>query len=244
MVWYAIAVTVLFVFVSVAFVALAHRGGYFRKLFVKLGWRNPKTTTNWAVFSWNNTMEKLDYQADIVFFGDSITRGSDFRKDFPNKKIVNLGYSGDTLAGMVGRVSMIKAMNPKQVFILGGINGLTNQNAVQCAKTYEKLLDAVKEALPETRIYVQSVLPLSSEKEKAICKNETIIFFNQRIRELAEARELPFIDLYSLYVKDGVMNPELTVDGIHLNPHAYGRWAALLEKYILNPKAETSDATV
>ena len=234
MIWYAIVISVLFVLLFAAFGSLLHRGGYLTKLLVKLGLKTQQAKPNWAVFSWNNTMEKLDYQADIVFFGDSITRGSDFRKTFPEKKIVNLGYSGDTLSGMVERVSMIKAMNPEQVFILGGINGLTNQNVERCATTYARLLDKVIEALPKAQIYVQSILPLSPEKAKVICTNETIKLFNQRIQALAAERGLPFIDLHALYVKDGVMNPELTVDGIHLRPHAYERWAEVLQQYVSN----------
>lgn len=211
---------------------LMYREGYHTKLLVRLGWREEKKETNWALYSWSNMVEKLNYQADIVFFGDSITRGSDFQKKFPNKKIVNLGYTGDNLSGMIDRIPMVQSFQPKQVFVLGGINELNDKGVGISVANYAKLLDQMIEALPDARIYVQSVLPISLEKEKVLCKNETILYFNQQISILARERGLPFIDLHTLYVKDGVFDPELTKDGIHLHPHAYERWEKVLREYI------------
>lgn len=42
-------------------------GYYDTKILVKLGLKERTVETNWAVVGWNNTVEKLDYDADIVF---------------------------------------------------------------------------------------------------------------------------------------------------------------------------------
>lgn len=232
MVYYAWISSIAALLFLSAFCVLFIHGGYLNKILVKLGLKESKQKINWAVFSWNNTMEKLDYKADIVFFGDSLVRGSDFRSSFTDKKIVNLGYSGDTLSGMIERVSMVKAVSPQKIFLLGGINGLTNMNVEQCVKTYAKLLDKLHNELPESEIYVQSLLPLSKEKEKSICLNENIVKFNEKIELLANDRGFTFIDLYSLYLLDGKINPTLTKDGIHLLPDAYNIWAKAIEEYV------------
>lgn len=229
---YSVIITFAFVIVFAVLSLIIYREGYISKIFVKLGWKENKAKVNWAVFSWNNMLEKLDYQADIVFFGDSIIRGSDFRKYFPDKKIVNLGYSGDNLSGMLQRVTMIKALKPSQIFILGGINGMTDKNVKQNAIIYAKLLDRIMETVPDAKIYVNSLLPLSSEKEKSICKNKTIRYFNQLISNVAQKKQIEFIDIYSVYEKDNMLNPDLTIDGIHLYPHAYDKWAKILMNYI------------
>ena len=233
MLWYSIIVTFFSLIILTAFCLLLYREGYVTKIFVKLGWIENRAKINWTAFSWNNMLEKLNYKADVVFFGDSIIRGSDFQKTFPNKRIVNLGCSGDTLAGMSERVNMIKALNPKQIFILAGINGLTDKNIEMSIKTYEGMLDKIKENNPDSKIYVHSVLPLSELKEKTICKNKTIKLFNEKISVLAYKKDIMFIDIYSIYEKNGVLNPELTVDGIHLHPYAYDNWANVLKKYII-----------
>lgn len=192
----------------------------------------PVSEIDWAVVGWNNTLIKLDYDADIVFFGDSITRASDFREYFPYFDIVNSGYSGDTLKGMLSRVAGVAAVEPEKVFVLGGINGLTDTNAADCIKTYAKLLDSLKEALPDAEIYVQSVLPVSHEKEAVYCHNTAIADFNAKLVELAQEKGAVFVNLYPLYELNGEMNPELTVDGIHLTPEAYDLWATEIEQYI------------
>lgn len=192
----------------------------------------PTSEIDWAVVSWNNTLLKLDYDADIVFFGDSITRGSDFRQYFPDSKIVNLGYSGDSLKGMLGRVSAVAAVKPEKVFLLGGINGLTDTNADICMENYASLLNSLKEALPDAQIYIQSILPVSRENEDIYCHNTAIVDFNAKLVELAEDNDATFVDLYRLYELNGEMNPELTVDGVHLKSDAYDLWAAEIEQYI------------
>lgn len=229
---YLAIVTIMFLLTFVALCIVVYRAGFIDKILVKLGVKQATAKRNWAVFSWNNMLEKLNYQADIVFFGDSIIRGSDFQKNFPDQKIVNLGYSGDTLAGMIERVPMLRALNPKKIFILAGINGLTDKNYRTSASTYGKLLNSIKEALPDADIYIHSLLPLSLEKQKQICKNETIQAFNRLLSDLASERSITFIDLYALYEKEGVLNPDLTVDGIHLHPHSYEPWASVLKGFV------------
>lgn len=70
----------------------------------------------WARVGWTNTIEKLHSIFDIAFFGNSITRGSDFQLNFADKKIINLGYSGDNILGMIKRVPMIQKSNAECIF--------------------------------------------------------------------------------------------------------------------------------
>lgn len=229
---YAISITACAILVFAAFGVVFHHAGYDTKVLVKLGIIEATAQTNWAVVGWNNTLEKLNYDADIVFFGDSITRGSDFREYFPEKKIVNSGYPGDTLVGMIDRVSGVAAVSPEKVFVLGGINGLTDVNIDNCISTYSDLIDELLEALPEADIYIQSVLPISSSKELSVCHNSTIVKFNSTLEQLASEKGVSYVDLFSLYEVNGEMNPELTKDGVHIYPEAYSLWAEEIAKYI------------
>ncbi|MBO7119021.1 MAG: hypothetical protein J6W03_01720 [Bacteroidaceae bacterium] len=51
-----------------------------------------KSGDYYCIGGWTNTLEKLHLNVDVVFFGNSITRGSSFEKFFPNVSICNLGY--------------------------------------------------------------------------------------------------------------------------------------------------------
>lgn len=216
-----------------AFLFIFQRAGYDVKLLEKLGLRKPQLKTNWASIGWSNCLEKLDYDSDIVFLGDSIIRGSDFQKYFPNKKIVNLGCAGDTIQHLIQRADSVCATSPEKIFIMGGINSLKDNNVKKIISEYYDLLDIIISKNPNAKIYVQSVLPISKEQSKNICKRETIIEFNIELKKICSNKNIFFIDIYSLYQQDGYINPTMSKDGVHINDEAYSLWAKELEKYIL-----------
>lgn len=209
---------------------------FFETLFIKLGLISPRATTNWTAISWESSLRQLGLEADVVFFGDSITRGGDFQRAFPQYSIVNLGSTGDTLWGMRRRIGMIKAVNPNKIFFLGGINGLTRFNLSKCAKQYEALVQELTSAFPNTEIYLQSVLPVVNRNKRHTCSNKTIHIFNEAIKSIAEANSLVYIDLNTLYLLDGQLNPDFTTDGLHLKPDAYDLWIKAIEQFLPNGK--------
>ncbi len=237
---YGIWLTAVEVLTLFALLFIFFRADYDTKLLVKLGLKNPVTPpsanaqkeTNWTAVGWNNCLEKLDYDADIVFFGDSITRNSDFRSFFPHKKIVNLATPGDSILDITERVDGVAAVSPEQVFVLGGINGLRDYNVAIRVQEYRDLLKKLRDAVPNATIYVQSVLPISTEKQKEICRNQTIIAFNEELEKLCDGQDIVFIDLFSLYQKDGSLDPKHSNDGVHLVKESYDIWANTVKAYI------------
>ena len=117
----------------------------------------------WARFCWANTIEKLHTNFDIALFGDSITRGSDFQLCFPDVRIINLGYSGDNILGMLKRIPMIQKSNAKKLFIMAGTNDLQHISLNEYRDRYERLIRNIQDSIPDIRIYVQSVIPTNSK---------------------------------------------------------------------------------
>lgn len=186
-----------------------------------------------SIQGWTNTLEKLHLDMDVVFFGNSITRGSCFEKYFPNVKICNLGYPGDNTDGMLLRTNQIKAVNPEKVFVMAGINGLHIQAEKVFTEKYATMVDSIKQAVPTAKIYLQSILPVNpSMKAGKGFNKEKIARCNELVRKIAEEKGCVYIDLYKLYAVDGIMPKELTRDGVHLYPEAYDRWAEEIRKYV------------
>lgn len=127
---------------------------------------------------------------------------------------------------------MLASVKPEKVFIMGGINSLSDKNIDTVFQQYEALIDEVQAKLPEARLYIESILPISKEKEKDCADNTVISVFNERLQTLAEERNLSYIDLHSLYILDGCMNPEFTKDGVHLYLDAYEYWFDAIEDYV------------
>lgn len=187
----------------------------------------------WCIQGWTNTLEKMNVDFDVVFFGNSITRGSSFHEYFTNTSICNLGFPGDNLDGMMLRVNQIKAVNPKKIFIMAGINDLNLQTIEIFEEKYERLVKAIKESNPYSTIYLQSILPVNNTvAQRHVCSNEKIVDTNKTIKSISNRNECVYIDVHQLYVKNGEMNASLTRDGIHLLPESYNAWANLLKPYI------------
>lgn len=186
-----------------------------------------------AVDAWENCLAQLHTKADMVFFGDSITRRGDFASAFPDKVVCNLGLGSDTISGMTERIDMIVDVSPDKVFIMGGINSLRNNTIKQCISEYDSLLKKISVEITAD-VFVISVLPISQSKSESIgCSADTIVSFNKAINDLSEKYGYTYIDLYPLFVStDGAINSELTTDGVHLTENAYKIWAESITEYI------------
>lgn len=232
MVWYCIVSTALAVTGIAGWLYLYIKGGLLDRLLIRRGLKIRKVNRSPMAISWERCLRYMNCRADVVFFGDSLTSAGAFHEQFPEVRIVNLGSSGEGLASMLGRVSTVQSLAPKQVFLLGGINGLTDHNVLMCLSQYEDLLNALKDALPGAEIYAQSVLPITKARSRTLCKNTTIQAFNAGIKALADRHGVTYIDLHCLYFRDGQMDPACVKDGLHLTPEAYEPWYQALKQYI------------
>ena len=209
---------------------------FFRRIGTRMGICDMSATSRGdyrCIQGWTNTLYKLNYDADVVFFGNSITKGGNFQNYFPNVKTCNLGYPGDNLDEMILRIGQIKAVSPEKIFIMAGINGLYLQTEAVFESKYQIMVDSIKKAMPDAKIYLQSILPINhSMPQKAKVGKDKIIIANNIIKAIAQRSDCIYVDLWSLYEKDGEMPMELTRDGVHLFPEAYDRWMEAIRKYI------------
>lgn len=198
----------------------------------------PERQDDCCVNSWNNCINKMDMQADVVFFGDSETAGGDFQKAFPSVKSINLGYIGEDTKGMLRRVDAIAAVRPRKIFMMAGINGLRQQSMEEFEYWYATLVDSIQDAVPEAELYIESILPVARYSD--YCDNAKIRDANAVLQRLATERNIPFVDLYNAYAKDGVLPDEMTYDGLHLTIEAYSVWYHMTAPYvnIQSPKTD------
>ena len=202
-----------------------------QKLLSKIGFSFPEET-NWTLYSWNSSLEQLVYDSDIVFIGDSLTRGENFQERFTEKKIINLGISGDTLHGISKRAYVISALTPEMIFIEGGVNSLASNSVDSLASLYESILVHIMSDNPGDKIFIQSVLPISNGNQTGRLTNQNIVALNAKLQKISEKHGATYIDVYSAYVLNGEMNPEYTNDGVHLKDEYKCLWLDVLEKYI------------
>lgn len=168
-------------------------------------------------------------ETDVVFLGDSITARFEWQEFFSDLCVSNRGIDSDVCEGVYNRLDTVISQNPKKIFIMIGINDVVHKiDADQTMDFYEKIIDTLQEKLPNCRIYVQSVLPVNHSTG---IDNTSVQALNQKIKELADANSLNYIDLYSKMVTDD--NDFIyTVDGVHPTGDGYRIWTDIISGYV------------
>jgi lysophospholipase L1-like esterase len=167
----------------------------------------------------------------IVMLGDSITYMCEWRELLGNQALVlNRGIGGDTSAGVLKRAAGVGALKPVAVFLMIGANDPQSlgYSPEDTAKNYRDILRTVLQASPDTKIYLQSILPSRSPKFNTWSEKA-----NRHIHELADATRVTYVDLRPAFLdKDGLLDHRLTLDGLHLSAEGYVVWKRQIQPII------------
>jgi lysophospholipase L1-like esterase len=176
---------------------------------------------------------------DVVFLGNSITeQGGDWSQRFQANNVKNRGIAGDVTAGVLKRLGEIGYYKPKAVFLLIGINDLFNTKSTPgyVANNIFTIATTIHEASPHTKIYVQTILPTSTE-----ALVDKIRQTNKLIESNAPTKPVTVLDIYTLFAdSNGFMKQELTRDGVHLTEAGYQLWTAAIKKYVQQVSSENN----
>ena len=109
-------------------------------------------------------------------------------------------------------------------------------------QTREANIAAITERLEEAFAENEEWLPLLGDaiyqyEKKTVRKmilkdHKRIAGFNAVLREMAERRNLPYIDIWSAIQNNGALPEEFTHDGIHLTGPGYAVWVETLRPYM------------
>lgn len=195
--------------------------------------RNAKSRDDyWCIQGWTNTLQKLDIDCDICFFGHSQIVPIDYQAYYPNKKFVTLGYWGDDEDGMLLRVEQVKCVKPEKVFFLSGINSIWCPDDVFIEK-YEKVIDSINSALPNVKRYAMNILPECDGEVGKSSMNERIRQRNKIIADCCSRKGITLIDLYPVMADaKGNLLQEVSLDGLHIIEIGYDILRRELDKYI------------
>lgn len=170
----------------------------------------------------------------VVFLGDSLTEGLSAYGFFSDAVITGIN-SLNTLSAQE-HVYEIASVHPSKLFILLGINDIWEGDSVEdFVDRYRDLVAQFEEQTPGTRIYIESMLPVSTAAmERNPHINNTIIdSVNVALKKMAQELKTDFIDVNTV-MKDenGNLRSEYTNDGVHLIDYYYPVWTDQLDKYV------------
>ncbi|MFD3158108.1 GDSL-type esterase/lipase family protein [Haloimpatiens sp. FM7330] len=162
----------------------------------------------------NKNRSNKEFFKNSVFIGDSITEGITFYDILDEKHVV--AVKGSTINQAYKKISKVSALKPKNIFILLGTNDLTSgMNSTEFISNYEKLVESLREKLPNSNIYIQSILPVQekAEKRNPNLANSRINEFNKAIMNMVRNKNLNYLNIASVLKNNDNL---YEYDGIHL----------------------------
>ncbi len=191
----------------------------------------------------NKRAETVVYRSNkIVFFGDSITDRYDLDKYFKNNNYINQGNGGDTTADLIKRIkTSVFDYEPAKVFVLIGTNDIVHGlNQDQTIDNIEYIVKQIKKNSPNTKIYIESIYPITKDEKELGNKssagtrdNSKIKEINKGIKEIAESENITYIDMYKELINDDdELKANYTEDGLHLNDDGYQVVTNILANYL------------
>jgi len=176
----------------------------------------------------------------IVFLGNSITDGGEWDELFADRPdIINRGISGDLTAGVLNRLDEVTGRKPAKIFLLIGTNDLARGLCTDSILYNINLIaELVHKSSPFTRLYIQSIFPVNpcyhmfAGHTANTGKIKTI---NNALAAGAAKAGYTYIDVFdALKGPDGLMDPHITNDGLHLKGAGYMRWKHVIYPYVMD----------
>lgn len=187
--------------------------------------------------------EQYDF-SDAVFVGDSRTEGLRYFGEIDNAKFVSAkGLNVKTAiekqlikvedGSMLNVPDALKTYTYSRVYVMFGINELGWPYEDVFVEKYGELLEQIRQVNPDAKIYVQEILPVTSEKSQSddVFTNEKIEHYNQLIKELTLSKNMRFLEVSkAVEDKDGALMPDASTDGIHLKKSYCLKWVQYLKE--------------
>ncbi len=163
-----------------------------------------------------------------VMLGNSLNNNCRWEELIPGENMVNRGISGDVLSGILERIQPVIDSRPERIFLQSSTNDFIN-DANASADTvwadYVRLIKRLREALPDTPLYVISNTLLNPKTPYYEGRNPKLRHINRLLRDNAARYGYTYLDISGPLTNEaGDLADKYTFDGIHLRAAAYQIW--------------------
>lgn len=186
---------------------------------------------------------KVKFDSSVAFIGDSRTQGFIMYNGL--KEVEDYSYIGLMVDTAItkefiktndgNKITLLQDMKNKKidrVYIMLGVNELGWSYPQVFKAKYEELIDEIRKVKPECNIYVQSIIPMTKSKSDSdkIYNNKNVAKFNKLVEEVAEEKNVTYLDIKSVLVnKDGCLPEEASPDGVHIDKSYCEKWLDYLK---------------
>lgn len=184
------------------------------------------------------------YLGETVFIGDSRTNGlltyhylppeqvfaidGSTQKSIREQEFIQLEPNGPFLSVE----DAVKERQPHRILIAFGVNAIPLMSEKEFMEEFELLIDELTAASPNSKIVIQSILPVSWWKHETMqyLTNENIDHFNDLLEQYCEENKYTFFDVSDEFKgEDGSLDSQYDAgDGLHFNQAFYQKYIQLL----------------
>ena len=145
------------------------------------------------------------------------------------KKGANLKYADEDIPDVVAR-------QPKALVFSYGINDVTGNwnDAESFINRYKEILETYREELPDTEIFVCSIIPV---KDNAVADDPTLEYLSEyayQVKKMCEEDGYIFMDCDSLFD----ISEYYEGDGMHFKPEMYPIWGEMILRKVFTYESE------
>ncbi len=183
-------------------------------------------------------LNKTAQKGHILFTGSSLMEMfpvTDFLTEDGSEQIIyNRGIGGFVTDDMLRNMNeQIFDLEPSAIFINIGTNDISDSSKSfyevlsHMLGNYEKILQQIKERLPDTKVFVMAFYPVCTkgrENEPVFINrnNKNLLTANEAVRKLSEKMRYCYIDVNNVLTDgNGMLKENITIDGIHMHPDGY-----------------------
>ena len=221
----------------------APRGG------VAAGQRGPAAPANVPFHNERNDMRHQGFvdiakkgNIDLLFVGDSITdwfywplRGGEatggkvWEANFAPLKAANFAIAGDTTQGVLWRVQNgeLEGFNAKLIVLMLGTNNTASNPVGQIIDGDRLIVEEFKNQQPQAKVLVLGVFPRNNARsaDQTAVLNATIKAVNTGLSQLADNKQVFYMDIGEKFLVNGVVPADIMADGLHPTAKGYQIWA-------------------
>lgn len=167
----------------------------------------------------------------ILLLGHSLIEYGDWKRLLPGHTVASLGRSGETTAGLLGRLDDAVRTHPHvdAVAIMSGTNDILAGDD-SFLHEYRSVARRLRRAYPRAAIILHAVLPLSPDW----VSSEMIAQVNAAVERIGAETGVTVLDLSDRFTgRGGLPRAELyDPDGVHLSAQGYRVWADALAEVL------------
>ena len=205
-----------------------------------------------------STLKRYKMLNQYVKKGQVLFVGSSSTEFFPinemqltldiGRVIYNRGIGATTTDDLLAAMNVcIFDLEPSKIFINIGSNDIALGGPEGYKKNlianYNKIMDQIKERLPECKVYVMAYYPINAKADFGLDKsikdrmfatrtNPNLMEVNEAVEELANKHGFNFINVNEgLTDEEGNLKAEFSMEGLHLWPNGYAVVLENMKKY-------------